>query len=562
MQSSVQQLLSVLALSTLASLVLAADHNTDHDAPQRPNILLIITDDMGYSDLGSFGGEIPTPNLDALAMSGVRFSNFLVHPACSPTRATLYTGVDPHLAGVGNMYEELSPNQKGQPGYEGHLNDRVVSVATLLRDTGYSTYLSGKWHLANQPEQGAKSQGFQRSFALNSGGASHFGDMRPAYHPDPEGKAAYVEDDQTLTQLPAEFEYSTKYYADKLLSYLREDQSGKPFFAVLAYTAPHWPLQAPDEAIAKYKGRYDSGYDKLYAARRQRVAELGLIPAAPEPPRPPAVKPWAELDSPQQREQARAMEIYAAMIDEIDVHTGRVIDYLRAEGELDNTFIVFMSDNGPEGHDLDETWPGDLFPAIRKVIDERHDFSFGNMGRPNSYVFVGHGWAMATSAGLRMYKAFPSEGGTRVTAFARFPRLIEAGSVHHEPVPVRDIVPTFLELAEIEHPGKRYRDRAIYPLQGQSLLPRLQDSATARDALLLGTELFGKYSLRHGDWKLLVMPPPYASGNYELYNIQADPGEANDLSQQESERLAAMIKLWEAYVADNGVILPDWVSGY
>ena len=175
-------------------------------AASRPNILLIIVDDMGYTDLGSFGGEIATPNLDKLALDGVRFSNFVVHPACSPTRATLFTGVDPHLAGVGNMYEELSPNQKGQPGYEGHLNARVVSVASLLGDSGYRTYLSGKWHLANDPGQGPASQGFQRSFALNSGGASHFADMLPAYHPDPNAKASYTEDDQPLSALPESFE--------------------------------------------------------------------------------------------------------------------------------------------------------------------------------------------------------------------------------------------------------------------------------------------------------------------------------------------------------------------
>ena len=558
MNKTFRHVLAGIILSSLSGFSLGADKAE----PTRPNILLIVTDDMGYSDLGSFGGEIPTPNLDRLAMSGVRFSNFLVNPACSPTRATLLTGIDPHLAGVGNMYEELSPNQKGQPGYEGHLNDRVVSVATLLRDNGYSTYLSGKWHLANQPEQGPGSQGFQRSFALNSGGASHFADMRPAYHPDPDGKAAYTEDDRPLSKLPEDFQYSSQYYADRLLQYLREDDDDKPFFAVLAYTAPHWPLQAPDEAIARYKGRYDAGYDVLYAERRKRVAELGLIPAGEEPPRPPKAVPWAKLDAQQQRLQARSMEVYAAMIDEIDVHTGRVIDYLRKQGELDNTLVIFMSDNGPEGHDLDETWPADLFPAIRKVIDERHDFSFDNMGRPNSYVFVGPGWAMATSAGLRMYKAFPSEGGTRVTAFAHFPGRFEPGSIYHGQVPVRDIVPTILDVAGVEHPGERYGDRAVYSPQGRSLMPRLSGAENDPAPQALGVELFGKYALRKGDWKLLVMPPPYASGQAELYNIARDPGESKNLAREEPERLAELLALWENYVTTNGVILPDWVSGY
>jgi arylsulfatase A-like enzyme len=548
--------LSVPALIACFS-VMAADQSAT-----RPNILLIIADDMGYSDLGSFGGEIATPNLDKLALDGVRFSSFLVNPACSPTRATLYTGVDPHLAGVGNMYEELSPNQQGQPGYEGHLNARVVSVASLLADSGYRTYLSGKWHLASSPAQGPGSQGFQRSFALSSGGASHFADMLPAYHPDPKARAAYTEDDRPLTKLPDDFEYSSQYYADRLLQYLQEDRANKPFFAVLAYTAPHWPLQAPDAAIARYKGRYDAGYDVLYRERRERVAKLGLIPAGVEPPRPPKAVPWTDLSEPQQREQSRTMEVYAAMIDEMDRHTGRVIDYLRTTGELDNTLVVFMSDNGPEGHDLDETWGSEQFPAIRKVIDERYDFSFDNIGRPNSYAFYGAGWAMAGSAGLRMYKAFPSEGGTRVTAFAHFPARFKSGSIYQAPIPLRDIVPTLLDVAGVEHPGERYRDREIYPLQGQSLLPRLAGAGADTESHVLGTELFGKYALRKGDWKLLVMPPPYATGKPELYNVARDPGESENLASKEPERLAAMLALWQEYVRENGVILPDWVSGY
>ncbi len=569
-----RRLVSSFALAVPALLacfsVMATDQADSHspvtsgptEGVTRPNILLIVADDMGYSDLGSFGGEIPTPNLDSLALAGVRFSNFLVNPACSPTRATLYTGVDPHLAGVGNMYEELSPNQKDQPGYEGHLNSRVVSVATLLRDIGYSTYLSGKWHLASSPDQGPGSQGFQRSFALSSGGASHFADMLPAYNPDPKAPAAYTENDQSLTKLPDNFAYSSQFYVDRLLQYLDEDRTNNPFFAVLAYTAPHWPLQAPDAAIARYKGRYDAGYDVLYSERRERVAKLGLIPESNDPPRPPKAIPWAELSPQQQRTQSRTMEVYAAMIDEMDRHTGRLIEHLRASGKLDNTLVIFMSDNGPEGHDLDETWSAETFPAIRKVLDERYDFSFDNIGRPNSYAFYGAGWAMAGSAGLRMFKAFPSDGGTRVTAFMHYPGHLKAGSIYHAPVPLRDIVPTILDVAGIEHPGERYGDREIYSPQGRTLLPLLTHTAEETKPQVLGVELFGKYALRQGEWKLLVMPPPYASGKPELYNVAHDPGESENLASREPERLAAMLVLWQEYVRDNGVILPDWVSGY
>ena len=530
-------------------------------AADRPNVLVIVVDDMGFSDLGSFGGEIDTPNLDRLAYAGVRFSRFHAMPACSPTRAALLTGVDPHLAGLGSLYEELSPNQKGQPGYEGHLNERVVSIATVLRDAGYRTYLSGKWHLGNTPEQGPHSQGFDRSFALLSGGASHFADMRPAYHPDPEAKASYVEDDRLLERLPADFRYSSQFYVDRLLQYLKADEkSEQPFFAVLAYTAPHWPLQAPDATIEKYAQRYAGGYDQLYRQRRARVAELGLLPEAAEPPRPPKALPWQQLSPAERRWHARAMAVYAAMIDEIDLHSGRLLDYLASTGKLDDTLVIFLSDNGPEGHDLDETWPADVFPEIRKVIDERHDFSYENMGRPGSYTLYGAGWARAGAPGLRLYKGFPSEGGTRVAAFMHFPAGIRGGRIVSEPVSVEDLAPTILDYAGVPRHRGSYRGRAVYPMGGLSLAPMLSGAPWTPGTR--GVELLGKYALREGDWKLLVMPPPYASGRAELYNIAEDPGESRNLAAEHPQKLSAMLANWRRYQTENGVILPDWVSGY
>lgn len=532
----------------------------------RPNVLIIVVDDMGYADLGSFGGEIPTPNLDRLAYEGVRFSRFHVMPACSPTRAALLTGVDPHSAGLGSLYEELSPNQKGRPGYEGYLNDSVVSIATLLRDAGYRTYLSGKWHLGGSPEHGPRSQGFERAFSMLSGGASHFADMRPAYHPDPDARASYIEDGKLLQQLPPEFVYSSQFYADRLLDYLRaQSDETQPFFAVLAYTAPHWPLQAPDATIEKYVGRYDAGYDSLYQERLERVRALGLLPAADEAPRPPGAAPWSSLTRQEKRWQSRAMAVYAAMIDEIDRHSGRVIDYLESSGKLDNTLVVFLSDNGPEGHDLDETWPADLFPAIRRVIDERHDFSFDAMGRPGSYLLYGAGWARAGSPGLRLYKAFPSEGGTRVAAFLRYPDATggdtaEQGRIIGQPVSVLDLAPTILALAGIPRHDGQYRGREVRPMQGRSLLPLLQGGPW--QPAPRGTELLGKYAFEADGWKLLVMPPPYGSGVPELYHVDLDPGEVRDLAKEQPGKLKTLLQQWQDYRNNNGVILPDWVSGY
>ena len=246
---------AILLLAACTNDAPAPSHNDG--APARPNILLIVVDDMGFNDLGSFGSEISTPNIDALAKAGIRLTNFQVASTCPPTRSMLLTGVDHHKAGLGNMLEELSPNQKGQPGYEGFLNDRVVTLATMLRDDGYRTMMTGKWHLGAADEHSPSARGFEQSFSLVSGGASHFADMRPAYAPSPEIKANYRYNGAALAALPNEFEYSTQFYVDHMIEQLDQSaQSDKPFFAYLAFTAPHWPLQAPDAAIARYQGRY------------------------------------------------------------------------------------------------------------------------------------------------------------------------------------------------------------------------------------------------------------------------------------------------------------------
>lgn len=557
MNNKIWPALTGIILYLASGLSLAAEDTS----ATPPNFLVIVVDDMGFSDLGSFGSEIDTPNLDELAYGGVRFTDFQVAPACSPTRAMLLTGVDNHLAGLGNLAEETSPNQKGQPGYEGHLNERVVSVAKTLRNGGYHTYLSGKWHMGMKPEFGPKAQGFERSFAMLSGGASHFSDMQPAYATDAKAVAPYLDEGVMLSSLPADFQYSSQYYVDRLVDYMEQDKnSGRPFFAVLAFTAPHWPLQAPDEAIAKYEGRYSAGYDQLFQQRRQRMIELGLLSAdVPEPPRPPKAVPWESLDAETQRIQARAMAVYAAMIDQVDVHTGRLLNYLKKTSQFDNTVIIFMSDNGPEGHDLDETWSPDMFPKIRAIIDQRFDHSEANMGRPDSYTLYGAGWARAGSPHLRMYKAFSSEGGVRVAAFAHAPGRIPGGTVLNESLTVKDIAPTMLDLAGLE----QNKEEGFYPMQGVSIRAALEGPANWKGIdRALGIELLGKYGLRFGHWKLLHMQPPYGTGEAELYNLAKDPGESINLAAKEPQFMKKMLGLWEQYRSDNGVILPDWVSGY
>ncbi len=549
-------------------------------APTRPNFLLILVDDMGYSDIGSFGGEIATPNLDRLAYDGIRFSNFHAASTCSPTRSMLFTGVDSHRAGLGNMFEELAPNQKGKPGYEGYLNDRVVSLPTLLKDSGYRTYMTGKWHLGSGVGKGPAYQGFERSFALDSGGASHYADMRPAYAPSPDVKANYSEDGVKLDTLPQGFEYSSQYYVDRMIGYLEDHgDSEQPFFAYLSFTAPHWPLQAPDEAIARHKGRYDDGYDALAATRLQRLKDLGLVPEnAVRSGRSPKEQPWDELSEAQQKTEIRAMEIYAAMIEEVDRHTGRLIEHLEATGVADNTVIIFMSDNGPEGHDLDETWPMEAYPDIRRTIDASHDFSYEAMGRPGSYVLYGPNWANAGSPAYRLHKAFPTEGGTRVAAFVYDPtqnaRLTDARDSAQDPmqdarrsivddfVYVTDVTPTILEYAGVAHPGTEYQGRPIEPAKGKSFMPLLRGEPGSDEPRVTGAELFGKRVVRSGPWKLVHMPEPYGNNEWQLFNVAEDLGESNDLSTDYPDRVEELKAHWEAYARDNNVIIPDWVSGY
>ncbi len=552
-------LASAIGLASALGLSPAQAASVD---PAKPNILLVVADDMGYGDLGSFGSEIDTPNLDSLAASGVQLTNFQAMPACSPTRAALLTGADPHQVGLGNMAEETAPNQEGKKGYEGYLNDRAVTIASLLRDAGYDTYLAGKWHLGSTEQTGPDQRGFEHSFSLLSGGASHYPDMKPAYAPTPDAKAPYAEDGKRLDKLPTDFAYSSQYYADRMIRYIAADKdSGRPFFGMLAFTAPHWPLQAPDAAIEKYRGRYDAGFDALLDARLQKQKALGIVPADAEAAaRSPKGKPWDSLTPEERQREARAMEIYAAMVDQMDANTGRVFDYLRQNGLYDNTIVIFMSDNGAEGHDLDETWPADLFPKIRKVIDETNDFSYEHMGKPGSYTFLGPNWSRVAAPTLSLFKGFPTEGGTRTAGIIRVPGVDAQGKQLDQLVSVKDFAPTLLELAGVKHPGGQYQGREVVPMTGTSILPLLKGAKAAPRTT--GGELFGKRFVRKGDWKLVHMPKPWGNGEWQLFDLGHDMAERHDLSAREPQKVAELKKVWDDYAKANQVILPDQVSGY
>jgi arylsulfatase A-like enzyme len=557
-------------LITVLFLSLLSCSKTEEDAvivtaveqDPRPNILLIVADDLGFSDIGAFGSEIQTPNLDQLAYAGARLTNFHAGAVCSPSRSMLLTGVTSHLAGLGNMAEEMAPNQEGQPGYEGVLNNRVVSVATLLRESGYQTFMTGKWHLGLSDETSPHARGFDRSFAILNGGGSHYADMRAITNG--RETSPYRKDNVMLDTLPDNFNYSSEFYVDEMINYIEEGDDERPFFAMLSFTAPHWPLQAPIDAIEKVAGRYDAGYEDLLAMRLAQQKALGLIdnsamasPFYPDTPR------WHQLSDTDKKEQVRGMEIYAAMIEQLDYHTGRLLAHLKSTDQFDNTLIVFLSDNGPEGHDLAGTWPPDAFPEIYNWIIENHDFSLNAMGGPGTYNLYGPGWANASSPAFRLHKAFITEGGTRVPAFVYFPAAgIEKG-IKGELLSVRDITPTLLDIAGVNVNNSKYVDETIEPITGISLMPLLTTGAqTGLDNRAIVYELMGKRVVRQGDWKLIHQPQPAGTGEWQLYNLEMDLTEQTNLATQYPDKVSELEILWNDYVVDNNVILPDWVSGY
>lgn len=525
---------------------------------KRPNFLVIVADDLGFSDLGAFGGEIATPNLDALAHAGVRFTDFHTASACSPTRAMLLSGTDHHVAGIGTMAEALPPHLADKPGYEGYLNERVAALPELLHEAGYFTAMAGKWHLGLTLERSPSARGFERSFALLPGAANHYG-FEPVGEDDEQPRlmrstrGLYVEDGLYAENLPDDF-YSSDAFADKLIQYLGERKDDdRPFFAYLPFSAPHWPLQAPADIVEHYRGRYDAGPDALRAERLAKQKALGLLDA--EVSAHPVVAPTPEWDalSPQERAfSARTMEVYAAMVERLDWNVGRVIAHLKETGEFDNTFVLFLSDNGAEGALL-EALP--IFgPDLQRFIRDYYDNSLANVGRGNSYVWYGPRWAQAGTAPSRLYKAFTTEGGIRVVAFAHHAALDRRG-VGDAFATVMDVVPTVLELAGVEHPGTHWRGREIAAVKGRSLLPYLRNEADAvHDAThVTGWELFGRRAVRQGDWKAVFIPAPAGPGVWQLYDLARDPGETQDLAEAEPARLQTLLAHWETYVEENGV---------
>jgi arylsulfatase len=540
----------------------------------KPNILLILADDLGYADVGAFGGEIATPHIDRLARGGAMLTHFYASPFCSPTRAMLMSGTDNHLAGFGDMAELMLPEQRGKPGYEGYLSPRVAAIPEVLRASGYRTVMAGKWHLGNAEKQSPAARGFDRSYAMTMGGASHFGDQFGIVATDPSKppKALYRENGR-LVDTPRQNFYSSEAFADRLLQYLDETRGDgrQPFFAYLAFTAPHWPLHAKDEDIAKYEGRYERGYEALQAERFERQKKLGLVAADSRLYKGhPKWPTWRQLTPAQQKSESRRMAVYAAMVDNMDRQIGRVLDHLQKTGELDNTVVVFLSDNGADGNSVYDV------ARTREWVHQAMDNSTPNVGRPGSFVEYGPGWAQVGMTPFNLYKSFMYEGGISVPAIVWAPGQGVLAQRRTQVGHVMDIAPTLYELAGATHPAAKGHEAkgtaakatvakaadtkganpGVLPVKGRSLLAFLQGktpSAYGPDDAI-GWELGGRKALRKGDWKIVYANAPWGKDAWELYNLAEDRTEQNDLAAKHPAKLAELLADWRRYVADNGVL--------
>lgn len=524
--------IGVFCTCALLSFEAFAQSSPLSTANTRPNILLIVADDLGYGDLGVYGGDIRTPNIDSLAGEGMLFTQFHTAPVCAVTRSMLLTGNNNHVAGVA---------QQGAP--ESFLSDRVAPMPRLLREAGYHTYSSGKWHLGNAEEHSPLAAGFERSYNLVHGAANHYNSVGFF-----EGGSLYREDGKE-TQYP-EGTYTTELFTDTLIDYMESNRSdGDPFFVLAAYTSPHWPLQVPEAYLDRYSGAYDMGYDVLREMRFESLKNAGIIPETSTlPPRNDAITPWVDLSAEEKRIESRKMELYAAMVENLDDNVGRLLEYLKSNGLYDNTLIVFMSDNGAAAEDFYHN--GQYAPFIQA----NYDNSYENMGKPNSFVSYGPQWAEAGSAPFSRYKGYTREGGIVAPMIIAGAGVQSAGIIDNSYITVMDLAPTILELAGAQYPT----DGSVRPMLGESINGLLSGVAlTVHEADYVTTFYHNERAyVRQGDWKIVNLERPFDESQFGLFNVATDPGETTDLATVEPEKYAEMLQLWRVQRVDLGITLP------
>ena len=505
------------------------------ESTRSPNVLYIMADDLGFSDIAPFGSEINTPTLQQLAAEGTVFTNYHTAVKCNPTRAMFHTGMDNNLGATGPRTNfQIAPN--------------TATLPEILVDAGVHAYISGKWDNGSDKGEFPFDRGYERSFTMLGGAGTHY---VPLGGVDPEsGVSAYTADGE-YTDLPADF-YSTITYTDKLISFIESNRdSGQPFFAFAAYTAPHYPMQAPQEYIDRYSGVYDVGYQKIMEERLARIAELNLFGDKLNPWQDPDLRDWDSLSDEDKAIEARRMEVYAGMIELLDEQIARLLAYLDEIGELDNSLVIFSSDNGADGTANGAGYDPELY-----------DNSLENIGTHSSFITLGSDWARVASSPLRLIKTYTSEGGTRVPFIARWPGHIPAGEINSEWFQVMDILPTVLDVMGIDVPEGQFAGREILPIQGRSALPLLSMAQPiyGEQDLVYHTyvepRLGGAY-VKQGDWKLVWWKNEREYGDLQLFNLAEDPSETTDLAAEHPQRVEALWQSWLAYAERSGINLQD-----
>jgi arylsulfatase len=495
----------------------------------RPNIIVIMVDDMGYSDLGCYGSEIATPNIDRLAQNGLRFTQFYNAARCCPTRASLLTGLYPHQAGMGGMIVR-EPDPARPPSYQGYLNDRCVTIAEVLREAGYTTLMSGKWHVGEFRPHWPVDRGFERYFGIISGGGNYF-DISKGKAPGI--KRIMANDGEPYTP-PEQGFYMTDAITDSAVSMLQShERSENPFFLYVAYTAPHWPLHALPEDIEKYVGKYRGGWQKLRNERYRRMLDIGIIDSQwPLSPLDGGAIPWEQVED--KEDMDRRMAVYAAQIDRADQGIGKILAEVHEMGQEDNTLILFLSDNGGchEGGALGFDRRNNGLPA----------------GGVDSYMSYGRSWSNASNTPFRMHKHWTHEGGIATPLIAYWPSVIkQKGAITRQVGHVIDIMATCADLARATYP-QTVKGKPTSALQGKSLVPILKGEEREPHVYMFW-EHMGNRAVRHGKWKLVSK-----EGNtWELYDLEADRSELHDLADENPDMMEQLIQQYHEWASEVGV---------
>ena len=529
------RLATILVAVTLSSAPIAAQD-------KRPNILVVLFDDVGFMDFGAYGSDSRTPTIDGLARRGTMLSRYYTSPFCGPSRAMLMTGMDNHQTGMGTLVETLSPEMEGKPGYAMVWQREQATIASLLRAAGYQTFVTGKWGIGETGANLPNAFGFDRSYVMDATGGSNY-DTKPylpGYH-----AVDWFEDGKPIT-LPKDF-YSSRNLVDKMIGYIDQGDAAKPFFAFLSLQAVHIPVQAPASFINAYDGVFDKGWDAMRAERHQRAIKLGLVPATTKLAPPTSThRPWGSLSAEEQALAAREMQVNAGMMTAADFHIGRLLDHLAKAGKLDNTIVVITSDNGAESARTNLPGLANLALDGIKLI-EGFDTSPENLGQPGSLTAIGPEWAAVSSAPFNLYKFYASEGGLRVPMVVAGPGIAPQG-LAKAPMHVTDLAPTLLDAADVEYdPAQFYGRSALGMLSGKA-------DATYGPEDSFAFEVSGNAALYRGQWKIARNFPPGGDAEWRLHDLSVDPGETTDLSAANPELFKSMKAEYQAYVQKVGVV--------